>query len=258
MVLDLIGIIPKYILSAHGETTDQMQVSVPYFMEMIFAPRSGVWGHLWFVPTLFILYLVGTGYLAVSQRNQKIKVLLLILAALLSVFPIETNWLCIRDLCVHSIFFVGGIESRRLLFPVHERIFKLWILIMCLIVSVALFIIGNRIEVESFQNVLYRLIALCMTYATFYIGFERREHIGRFTRMVSKNMLSIYLYSWPFQAVMEMVINKRLHAPWPIIFICMFLIGLCGPLVLTGIYKRITNGRSNALLKVLNPILGIR
>ena len=82
--------------------------NIYYVFEAIFNPRLNVWGHFWFLPTLLIIY--SLSYLILKCYNNKMlfSVILAVLLAI-SVFPINTNWLAIKDICLELLYFCIGI-----------------------------------------------------------------------------------------------------------------------------------------------------
>ena len=70
---------------------------------------------------------------------------------------------------------------------------------------------------------------------------------------ISDNILTLYLYGWPFQAVLEIFVNKIFKLKWYLIFPSMFIIGIIGPLVMLKIYKKIKIEN-----KLFNLLLGVR
>lgn len=58
-------------------------------------------------------------------------------------------------------------------------------------------------------------------------------------RWISENSLTVYVYSWFFQAAI-MLLCDRLGLHWMVTCVLMFVAGLVGPIVLILIYQRLT------------------
>jgi hypothetical protein len=55
---------------------------------------------------------------------------------------------------------------------------------------------------------------------------------------VGKRAFTIFIYSWPFQVVAEMLLTIVLKLDWTITFCVMFAVGLLGPLAIYEMYTR--------------------
>lgn len=75
---------------------------------------------------------------------------------------------------------------------------------------------------------------------------------NRILTWVSRHNFTIYIYSWPFQAV-TMVVCEKIGFPWFVTTSCMFIVGLLLPIVVLCIYEhfiRIQNRFFDILLGV--------
>lgn len=140
--LSIIGIIPKYLLASY--TTDNISINFITIIKMIFSPREGVWGHLWFTPTLLVVLLISI--LLYKIKNNKIKIIMFFIAFLLNIFPINTDWFAIKDICKELIYTIVGIYSCKKLINKEDKYFKLKYL---------LFFLGTAISIYYFAIYIY-------------------------------------------------------------------------------------------------------
>jgi len=81
------------------------------------------------------------------------------------------------------------------------------------------------------------IISLLMLFALLIISNILKNKFEKFFTCFSKNIFSIYIYSWPFQSF-ALVVLEKLQFGWQITAPIMFVMGICCPLVLITIYKR--------------------
>ncbi|WP_304206739.1 acyltransferase family protein [Fusobacterium perfoetens] len=237
ILLTILGIFPKIMLSNY--TTDKLNMNFIAIIKIIFVPRDSVWGHLWFIPTLLVIIIVGS----YSDKIKIRKGIVIILLILLNIFPIYTNWFAFKDISINLIYFILGKylyeflnkeENRKKIFS-KKYIFLIVILVLILL---------------NFDLKILKLgIILSMIYIILGISYILGKKI-KILDIIDNNIFVLYLYGWPFQAVIEIVTNKILHWKWFLIFPSMFLIGLLGPLTLIKIHSimHIKNERINRIL----------
>ncbi len=72
IILTVIAWVPKVMLGSL--MNDNMEVSTYNFIKILFVPRSGIWGHFWFIP-VYLLLMFGCGYLWIHIKNCSIVVI---------------------------------------------------------------------------------------------------------------------------------------------------------------------------------------
>lgn len=69
-------------------------------------------------------------------------------------------------------------------------------------------------------------------------GTTEHDKVRSFVAYAGKNAFVIYIYGWPFQAVIEAVLSVYLHFPTTLVFVVKFIFGVFCPLFLVFIYER--------------------
>ena len=227
-LLSAAAILPKSMIEG---TAGAIPIQLLY---VLVRPRLGVWGHFWFIPALFAAYaLFGLWRSLVNRKNEDALLVGTCLATVILYFlPIETDWLGLRDLKDNLLFFAFGMLGRRMRIGDRGNTGYWSRLCLCggsVLLSVFLFyrFYGNR--------VVALLIALLMLFAC----WQAAESIkgNAVTKWLGSHALTIFLYSWPAQA-MTMFLLQRGGATWYVISICMFLSGLFVPILMICFYDR--------------------
>ena len=232
VVLNLIAYIPKTLLGAY--MNDNMEVSWFNVLKILFIPKQSVWGHFWFIP----VYLACTGICALilklKEKNLTAYKFLgggcIVIAIVLNIVPIQMPWFGIENIAKHLIYIFIGMFASDYIIMKRKKCFQWWIAVPCFIISIILFHFAYSLLID-------RLIAMLMIYTVFTIGIYINEQ-NRFLQKIGSNAFVIYIWSWPFQAVMEMLLKVVLKAPWFVVYPILFLVGIAGPLLLTEFYKR--------------------
>lgn len=245
IVISIISFFPKYFIENHSF----QGLSLTYFAELILVPRKSVWGHFWFLPTLFLVYLLfGLFQKFLNSKNRPVFLTVSGFSALLLYFiPVSTDILCFNDFKKNVCFFVLGIVANILLtqknfeLPIPGKIlFVIPGICLCIFLSLNF----NKNQVLMLLTAVV-MIVVCWQLATFI----KETKISHF---ISKNNFTIYIYSWPIQSVV-MLIAERLFSTWYITTVCMFLSGIAGPLLIAITYKhakKINNKLFDILLGV--------
>lgn len=252
LVFSAIGIIPKILLSDF--VNDDVSFDWFYVFKAIFNPRENVWGHFWFLPTLLIIF-VFSYFLLMCYKSKPIYGAIMMLAFLLAVFPVDTNWLAVKDICQQIGYFCSGILCCNYIIEKRNSIFRGQFAILAVVVSILLFILvltnsgsmcawgGNAISI---------MIAYLMLYAVFYVCvlFERKRVLC--FNIFEGKTFTIYILSWPCQAVAEILFNRILNLHWYITSSVMFIVGIGIPLLFIYVYKKFKYHP-----KFINLVLGI-
>lgn len=237
-VLSAIGIIPKILLSSF--VNDEVSFSFYYIFEAVFNPRLNVWGHFWFLPALLIIY--SLSYLLLRcYKNKMLFSTVLAVSLVLAVFPINTDWLAIKDVCLELFYFCFGILSCKFILNNKKRIFKLPIVLVSVAFSVIfyIFMLVNNFYWQGWvKNISTVVIAIPMIYAVLYLSVLLEKNGSKILDYLDGKTFLIYIISWPCQAAIEVLLNRVMHMHWYITMPAMFIAGLGIPLLFLSIYKR--------------------
>lgn len=233
VVFTAVAFIPKLLLK--GFVNDNVQLSFESVIKVFFSPRDNIWGHFWFIPTLFILYALSYLLLKASE-NRPAKIITTILLLVLCIFPINTDWLAIHDLCMQAIWFwVGIILCNFISTNVHK--FSKWYFILALaFLSIAVYSI-------PVNNVLH---TVCVTISTFsmlmailLLSNVISKKGSKLLDLLTGKTYAIYLLSWPVQSIADIIFNQLLHVGYYISSPLMLICGLAIPLLIIFVYRKI-------------------
>lgn len=244
-VLTVAAMIPKYWFEHRGFSG----FSIGYLVQILLVPRMSVWGHLWFLPTLFLLYaLVGyTVPFAKGKPKNLFFVTWLIVGAVLYVLPIHTDLLCLNDLRNGLLMFCVGMCWRRIIKPMPGLSTQIRLALSGIGVAAAWFlvpVIGGSLLGKL-------LIALGMIAACWLLsGFLGKMKLCRW---ISHHNFTIYMYSWPAQAVVMAAVG-RMRLPWYGTSVLMLCAGWLVPVIMVAVYERLKILHS----RFLNLVLGMK
>lgn len=247
IVLSIIALFPKYYLEHH--TIPDIQV----MFTTIFKPREGVWGHFWFIPVIFMCYvLFGLWKSFITRENEKIMIgLLLIFSVLLYFLPFTTDWLAFADFKEACIFISIGITVRKVLKNRQKLLRKRPIIYQgaCIVIAVILDLWLMKI---NFMQTSGRILSAgIMIFASWQLATLLGEN--SITVWISRHNFTIYIYSWLFQSIVMTACNIY-GIPWYITSLMMFLTGLAGPVLLITVYEKFTKIHN----RVFDLILGVK
>ena len=225
LALSLAAFVPKVLVQSL--LNDSAELSLGYLLRTELVPRENVWGHFWYIPVVFFLGCVGIVMLKVMCENKAVRFAALAVTLGLLFLPETTNWLALEDLRKTAFYFMLGMAVS--MDAKWNGVLKSPLWLLALPVSM----------------VLGGIPAACgMIGCICFIG--TRWEVKGWLKAVEANSFTIYLLSWPAQAVAEVVFNKVLHLPALFVMICMFLSGVIVPMVcvkiLTAIDRKIPIG----------------
>ncbi len=231
-VISAISFIPKTLLE-NGNFSD---IGLKELFECFFAPRFNVWGHFWFLPVIFILYLVFGLWRSFFYNNPKHRKYMVVgtflVAIALHFIKIDIAWLGISDLCNFTVYFVIGILIRDVIKTKKLEKVKLIVGILLLMTtSIVLFL-------EFSQNAFVMFIeSILMLAACLFVSQLLSEKRFRCVDFINKNVFTFYICSWPFQAVSEKLLNF-FTPEWYVYTTVMFLTGVVAPCVIIMVYRK--------------------
>ena len=250
--LSLIAFLPKIIFSNY--VNEEVAFDFYYFFKTIFSPRDNVWGHFWFLPTLLIIYIFSYLLLKLYKTNCAFTFVILI-ALVLAIFPLDINWFALNDICDQLIYFCVGIASCKFILTYKNKLFKLPVSLIFIVASVVAFFyfhLHNYFGYAWIRNVLTVSIAFMMLYSIIHLCFFIEKKGYELFDFFEGKTFTIYILSWPCQAVTEVVLNRVLHLDWFITMLGMFIAGLIIPLIFIYVYRKLKRNP-----KFINLVVGL-
>ena len=242
----MFALVPKYYVENHGF----QGLDGKYLLRILFYPRENIWGHFWFIPVMFLAYLIfGLLRIITKGKSQKLFIVCAISIAFIFYFlPFNTGFLGFSDLKSMILFFAFGSCIHRFVNSGYYIIFKPWrwvysvlvILVTCLTINYAhnSRVIGLLTALSII--IVCWILADCLPYTPI-------------VKRLSNYNYTYYIFSWFFQSVV-MVLCDLYNLSWYITFFFMFCAGIIGPTVLLLIYERFVFLHKN----YIKLILGIR
>ncbi len=240
LVLTAVAYVPKYLL---GDTTDAVTLGLGYFLETTFLrPRVGVWGHFWFIYVLMILEAVWGAWRALWRKDERASWWFLGIGFAVS-FGMSVNWIrttlfALQDLSFVAIFYVCGILTA-LVKPVlwDKRWKNVAAILVCAAVCRLTFDCGNFwISTNTIFNFFN---ALLLVWIFWNLGVLLAPVKCRLVPMIVPWGFTIFVYSWPVQAVFETIL-RRCGVSWNVTVAILFVVGFVFPLLLVYCYRRFT------------------
>ena len=242
VVLTLLAWLPKALLGTY--MNDNMSFSFRNIVRILLIPREGIWGHFWFVPVYLLLSLMCACIWKMIKNCGKLSNLfrggVFLTAVVLNIFPVHVKWFGIEDMTQRLLYVVLGMYLSEYLVVMADKDSESrisenlgWYIgaIAAFLVSVVLFPYSDNVIID-------RIICILMLYAIVITSiFLQRFPMDR-VKYVGDRAFTIYIYSWPIQVVMEMLIVVALKLKWYVSYPVMFIGGLTVPMVLYEIYKK--------------------
>lgn len=218
----LIAAIPKYYVENSSFTGVGKAV-----LDVFINPRASVWGHFWFLPVLFLTYVI-FGAAKKQIEGYKRIATVLVVTAVIYFLPIRTNILGLSDLHTSIFFFAVGMAVNLFLTEKRLNIPRWGGILWIIAVTAGCALLTS----QAYTNSAIGLIVALLMLSVCWVGAEMVEVNG----WISSHNFTIYIFSWFFQAVM-MAIGGRLGFNWIITFFTMFGVGLNGPVIVILLYE---------------------
>lgn len=238
-VLTFVGLIPKILVS--NFVNDDVEFSADYITKAIFSPRDNVWGHFWFLPTLLIIYVFSYLILKAS-RNNLIFLIVMLGAFIFAVFPTSINWFALNDICDQLIYFCIGVLAEKAFFTKRKEFLQPRFAILNSALAIFIFVYLRYVNYYGcywLLNLSNVIIGILMIYSIFYISVDLEGKCSKILDYFEGKTFSIYIISWPCQAITEIIVNRVFHIHWYFVMPSMFIAGLGVPLLVNEIYKRL-------------------
>ncbi|MBO5567410.1 MAG: acyltransferase [Clostridia bacterium] len=236
LVLSYLALFPKYWVEHHGFTG----LTLRTVLDTVFVPRLGVWGHFWFLPVLFLSYvLFGMWRTLCRKENKRWMIVLAVTASLLFYFlPIRTEVFGLADLRSMLVFFAVGIAVNEALMERKYDGLRGRVFLICLALALVITIVSLLLtDLARKDSLVGLLVALGMIFACWCYASVLPK--GKPVKWLSNHNFTIYIFSWLFQSVM-MAVCDHFGFNWIVTFCLMFLTGLAGPALVILIYDKCT------------------
>ncbi|MBQ8835459.1 MAG: acyltransferase [Oscillospiraceae bacterium] len=217
--LSLIAFVPKVMVQQF--LNDSAEFSVAYLIKSELIPRQNVWGHFWYLPAIFLLGCLGVILTKPFQKNKWIQPAALIVSLAMLYLPTATDWLGLEDIRKNAFYFILGM--------VFADTKAEWILrspFWLLALPAAVFLFQLPVGIFSGCAIACLMIGFILCICTL-----ADITVLPVLKNIELNSFSIFLLSWPAQAVTEVLLNKLLHLPVAVTMVCMFTAGLVVPLI---------------------------
>ena len=236
--VSVISYLPKVILMNDNTGFPEM------IRNLLLYPRDGVWGHFWFIPAFLFVDLLWGTWLAFGIKSKFVCEAVFIcggvISVVLAVFPIKNNIFLLTDISFHAVFYFIGMLFA--LFSIEKGINRKIsissIVVGCIVLLIS-YPYGNyRITSYPVINFLNGLLIIVILWSVSDLAAPGINKLLKYSSSISKYSFTIYLYSWPVQAVFD-VILRRLGVNWLVIIIALFVAGFVIPLAMTYIYQKL-------------------
>ncbi len=250
VVLSAVFLIPKGYIEYGGLGFLNFEFIINSFL----VPRQNTWGHFWFLPTLFICYVILGGVKKLITSSDKksfqwIAVLLGIVSVYFWLSPINTDWFALKDVTENLFYMVLGMllafVEKNSTVNINKYL-KAIISVVLTTVSVVLYIFKYSPEIKL-------IISILMVLALIFFAKIMGSFLQKQFNFVSRNLFTIYIYSWIFQSF-TMILLERLNAKLIVMAPIMFVVGVVFPLAIALLYKKI----KKLNCKFLDLCLGVR
>lgn len=245
IILSAFALVPKFIVQPY--ISDSFNFDIISIVRIFAVPRENVWGHFWFLPMIFIMGCIGFGADRLFCRFELRKIGWMALTSALFCVYVMTfkqdicGWFAINDLLAFGWFYSLGAlcGCYKCLSRAYPRI-GIFNSIMSFAVAL---IIYPPLCAQSImlQAVIRAFVALLMIYSlsSLCVVVSRKLEINK--DAVYAQTFTIFLLSWPCQAMVNIIIERLLGCPYCVIMPLQFVAGICGPIALILLVNQIEN-----------------
>ncbi len=239
-VFSLVGLVPKVLFSSL--LNDNLSFDFGGIVQAFFVPRDNIWGHFWFLPMIYFLGLIGYGITKLQKSVRFVDIIFLIVAIGAFFAPKLTGWFSVNDIVHYAVYFILGIVCG---LRIKELTVHYTFSIPLILISVALFAVwGSR-------NYIKLIVAVLMTVAVWLLceKIGRRYQPNR--QAIYTQTYTIFIFSWPCQLVVEILLERVLGMPFFVVFPSMLLVGILGPVLLIYIINAFEKKTKTKLISTL-------
>ncbi len=247
--LSLIAILPKYAMQPF--LNDSVSLDWYSLLRIFFVPRENVWGHFWFLPMIFTLGVLGyfLDKFFGSYKNRKygwgiITSALFIGYAAVMIYGTPrwggvTRWLSISDVVQFGwVYALGAFCACNDLLRKIDTPQSRFLAILSFPVAILFFFceVPNIIAPVKAAAI---AVVMIFSLSELCIYVSKKVDVNR--NAVYAQTFTIFLLSWPCQAIANVVTERLLHWPYYAIMPIQFCVGIIGPMILIYIIERFEN-----------------
>ncbi len=234
IILTIVAFIPKYAVQPY--LNDSIELDAESIVRVFLVPRENIWGHFWFLPMIFILGIAGFLADRIFVKYGLSKLGWAIITAVLLIlyiftFNMEiTQWFSLKDIVIFGwVFALGALCACYDSLTLLRNKYRIPISIICVSLAAILYIYASYVPFGAIRNILIAILMIislvepCMWLAL-------KIHVSR--TAVYTQTFTIFLLSWPVQAVANVLTERILHLPYYMIMPIQFLAGIIGPVLL--------------------------
>ncbi|MFJ7727897.1 acyltransferase family protein [Neobacillus sp. NPDC097160] len=243
IVLSSVGFVPKSFLSQFAMRPIDLSFNV--FIRNLFIPEENVIIFFWFLPTLFLIFLISPIFLKLLTEKSYIILftLLLVLTNILNPF-INISHFNLNDVAFYLIYFWIGYLLAKYYEFIKFIINKSYVLIL----STCIMIVATFNQYDSsFYKLLIAVIGITMSLS--FVNFLENYNT-KILNYIDGYSYQIYLLSWFFQTFFMILIGNVFDINYWVTPLFMFLGGLILPVLTTKVV--------NAYLPKLNILIGMK
>jgi len=205
LVLTVIFYIPKSFLD--GGT----KLSASAFLESVFVPRTNVWGHFWFLPMLAVFTIMSVFIYKLMKRKKYLVVILCIISYLLLFLPEFTGCFGINDVKNNLCWYLTGMLLGNVKLEKPAKLKNRFVLTtVCLALLIYIFFFHSAGNLKTLIKI-FITIFMCYELYVLLCNFDMCK--CKLLDFINKYSFSLFILSWPFQSIIEIIFNKVLKQP---------------------------------------------
>jgi len=244
VALSLIAILPKYALQPF--LNDTVTLDGYSLLRIFFVPRENVWGHFWFLPMIFALGILGYFLDKIFDSFNIKKYGWLITACIffigyasVMICGVEggTRWLSISDIVQFGwIYALGAFSACNNWLHKIDSSASCVYAVVSFLVSVLFFLYKVPIVVAPVKAA---VIAVVMIFSLSELCIYISQKVDVNKNAIYAQTFTIFLLSWPCQAIANVVTERLLHWPYYAIMPIQFCTGIICPMILICLIAKI-------------------
>lgn len=222
LAFSVVGLLPKALFA--DVLNDPIELGFQEIVVAFLVPRQNVWGHFWFLPMIFLIGILGYAVDKVVSSSGHRRLMLGVITAIsasLIYLPEATDWFGLGDMQRHLLFFLLGMMAADAR-PLVERT-PLVVAPIAASSAIGLFML-DRTYLGPVIAVLMIVAVVSLT-----VSFGSRFQISR--NALLAQTYQIFILSWPFQLIVEIITEKILGLGFVIVMPSMFAAGLVLPIL---------------------------
>ncbi|MEA4950697.1 MAG: acyltransferase [Petrimonas sp.] len=258
VLFSIVGLIPKYLLE--GYINDTVALDAVSILRVFVVPRENVWGHLWFLPMIYIMGLLGN---LVEKLAKEYKLIAWGSLAFLFLFApsLRGGWFAINDAINYFTFYAFGAVCALFWKRIRESsectnrnniLTKGW---ACLVIAVILYLILGSNDVYGVVLV-KRTIGILMIFFVLSISkyiCDQNYSIER-DSLVAQTY-QIFLLSWPCQAAINVLFERVAKLSFWVVHVSMFLAGVLLPITIIAILRKTMSNDPGKQRKISSKVV---